>query len=245
MRAFRSLAPLVASLAAVTLAACGATNVQSPNAVMRAYAAAVIDGRADAAYALLSDDAKRSMSLEAFRQILQTNREEAIEIGQSLARPTSDPYVTATVTLPSHETITLVLEDGVWRVDGSAIDFYSQATPRLAMIAFIRAFERDRFDVLMKLSPAAHREGLTQERLRDAWGRVASDAKGDAKSDGKIDDKAPRRPEGAKIAEKLDVIASKLPTATIEETGAAATLSYDSGVVKFVRENGVWLVEDL
>lgn len=237
LRPFTRLLAAIAAVSALSVTACGSTNVQSPNAVMRAYAAAVVDGRADAAYALLSDDAKRSMSLEAFRQILQTNREEAIEIGKSLARPTSDPYVTATVTLPSHETVTLVLEEGVWRVDGSAIDFYSQATPRLAMIAFIRAFERDRFDVLMKLSPAAHRDGLTQERLRDAWGRVPVD--------GKIDDKSPRRPEGMKIAEKLDVISSKLPTATIEETGAAATLSYDSGVVRFVRENGVWLVEDL
>ena len=35
--------------------------------VLRAYAEALGDGRADEAYALLSDDAKRSISLEAFR----------------------------------------------------------------------------------------------------------------------------------------------------------------------------------
>src|SRR5437764_14380686 len=90
---------------------CGATNASNPRSVLDAYASALQDGRADDAYRMLSEDARRGITLEAFRTLVKQNKAEALELGKSLSRPTDDPYVTATVPLSSGDTITLVLAD--------------------------------------------------------------------------------------------------------------------------------------
>ena len=47
---------------------CRSSSIQQgPSDTLRAYARALDDGRADDAYKLLSSEAKRSLSLEAFR----------------------------------------------------------------------------------------------------------------------------------------------------------------------------------
>jgi len=214
-------------VAAVAFAlGCGASNASNPRSVLDAYAAALQDGRADDAYRMLSEDARRGITLEAFRTLVKQNKAEALDLGKSLARPTDDPYVTATVPLSSGDTITLVLEDGRWRIDASALDFYSQATPRQAIVGFIRAFSRKRWDVLLKYVPDAHKEGLTEDRLKAAWGEG--------------------KPEGKRVEEVVEAVRQSLPTATIEETGDRATMAYGSaGTVLFVRERGAWKIEDL
>lgn len=223
MRRPLAAAALVACAIAI---GCGATNASNPRSVLDAYAAALQDGRADDAYRMLSDDARRGITLEAFRTLVKQNKAEALELGKSLARPTDDPYVTATVPLSSGDTITLVLEDGRWRIDASALDFYSQATPRQAIVGFIRAFSRKRWDVLLKYVPDAHKEGLTEDRLKAAWGEG--------------------KPEGKRVEEVVEAVRQSLPTATIEETGDRATMAYGSaGTVLFVRERGAWKIEDL
>ena len=214
-------------VAAAALAlGCGASNTSNPRSVLDAYAAALQDGRADDAYRMLSEDARRGITLEAFRTLVKQNKAEALDLGKSLARPTDDPYVTATVPLSSGDTITLVLEDGRWRIDASALDFYSQATPRQAIVGFIRAFSRKRWDVLLKYVPDSHKEGLTEDRLKAAWGEG--------------------KPEGKRVEEVVEAVRQSLPTATIEETGDRATMAYGSaGTVLFVRERGAWKIEDL
>ncbi len=208
--------------------ACSATYANSPKATLRAYADALAEGRAADAYKMLSEDARRGITLEAFTKMVKENKQDAMELGKSLARPTDDPYLTATVTLSSGDVVTLVFEDGKWRVDGAALDFYSQATPRQAILGFIRAFTRNprRYDILLKYTPDAHKEGLTEERLKAAWGEG--------------------KPEGKRVEEVVEAIRQSMPTATIEETGDRATMIYGSaGTVLFVREHGAWKIEDL
>ena len=227
LRASLVIAPLlVLTAASSSVLGCASASVSSPRGVLRAYADALSDGRADDAYRMLSDDARRGITLEAFRVLVKQNKAEAIELGKSLGRPTDDPYVTATVPLASGETLTLVLEDGRWKVDGAALDFYSQATPRQAILGFLRAFSRRRWDVLLRYTPDAHKEGLTEARLQAAWGEG--------------------KPEGKRVEEIVESIKQSLPTATIEETGDRATMVYGSaGTVLLVREQGAWKIEDL
>ena len=56
-------------------AACGprSSGPSGPTATLRAYADALSNGKADVAYDLLSDDAKRSVSREAFRRLVIEN----------------------------------------------------------------------------------------------------------------------------------------------------------------------------
>jgi hypothetical protein len=210
----------------VAVVGCGSSALQQgPSDTLRAYSRALDDGRADDAYKLLSIDAKRSISLDAFRRMVRENAPEMKDIAHALARPSSDPVVTATVTSPKGDTVLLVYEAGRWRLDGSAINLYGQSTPRQSIEAFLRAFERKRYDVMLRFVPDGHLEGLDEGKLRKAW-------------------------EGAQKEEMLRITAAlraALSNAStqFEETGDRATMAYGSGgTVQLVREHGAWKIED-
>jgi hypothetical protein len=211
------------AIAALLLSACaGQKGAEDPQSALRTYARALQDGRADDAYRMLSDEARRGISLEAFRRMVKDSPEEVREIGRSLERPTAAPVVTATVTSPSGQELHLVLENGKWKVDASAVDLYAQDTPRHAIAGFVRALERRRYDIVMRYVPEAHKEGLDATKLKSAW-------------------------EGTEKEEMEQVLAAlkqALPTATIEEAGERATMPYGAGTMQLVREHGLWKIED-
>jgi hypothetical protein len=214
------------SLALVAvLAASGcrsATLQQGPSDTLRAYARALDEGRADDAYKLLSSEAKHSISVDAFRRMVKENAAEMKDIAHALARPASDPLVTATVVSPKGEKLQLVYEEGRWRLDGS-INLYGQSTPQQSIEAFLRAFERKRYDVMIRFVPDSHMEGLDADKLRAAW-------------------EGSQKDEMARITSALRVA---LPTAQFEEIGDRATMAYGSGgTVQLVREHGLWKIED-
>lgn len=216
----RSVAALLAMLALVP--ACGGASAEDPESVLRGYARALEEGRADDAYRMLSEDARRGTSLEAFRRAVKDDPAEVRDIAQSLARPTSRPVVTATITTASGQDLLLVLEKGVWKIDATAIDLYPQDTPRHAIQGFVRAVKRKRYDVVLKYVPDAHREGLDAAKLKAAW-------------------------EGHDQEEIQQIVAAleqALPTATIEETGDHAAMAYGTATLQLVRERGLWKIED-
>jgi hypothetical protein len=190
--------------------------------VLHTYAHALEDGRADDAYRLLSDEARRGISLEAFRRLVQDDPEGVREIGRSLERPTAPPVVTATVTSPAGQELHLVLEGGGWHVDASTIDLYAQDSPRHAVQGFVRAVERKRYDIVMRFVPDAHREGLDASKLQAAWEGHEKD----------------------EIEQVVTALKQALPTATIEETGERATMPYGAGTMQLLREHGVWKIEN-
>jgi hypothetical protein len=183
---------------------------------------ALRDGRADDAYRLLSDEARRGISIEAFRRMISDDPEGVREIGRSLERPTAPPLVTATVTGPSGQELNLVLENGEWRVDGTTIDLYAQDTPRHAIQGFVRAIERKRYDVVMRYVPEAHKEGLDAPKLQSAWEGHEKD----------------------EIAQVVAALKQALPGGQIEETGDRATMPYGAGTIQLVREHGLWKIEN-
>lgn len=149
------------ALLVAALAGCGGAAVQQgPNDALRGYAQALEQGHVDEAYRMLSDEAKRNMSLEAFRRAVHDNPDDVLEIARALARPASDPVVTASVTVPSGEELLLVYEGGRWRIDAAAVDLYGQSTPRQALTGFLRAYDRKRYDVVLRYVPDAEKEGL-------------------------------------------------------------------------------------
>ena len=220
LRSMRRFAPIFLVLA---MAACGgAPRAEDPSSVLKSYARALEESRAEDAYRMLSDEARRGISLEAFRRMVKDNPEEVREIGRALARPTSSPIVTATVTSPNGQELELVLENGKWKIESTAIDLYAQDSPRHAVQGFVRALERKRYDVILKYVPDAHKEGLDAAKLKAAW-------------------------EGHDKEEMEQVLSSlkqSLPAATIEETGERATMPYGAGTMQLVREHGLWKIED-
>ncbi|HVU00516.1 MAG TPA: hypothetical protein VHE30_02150 [Polyangiaceae bacterium] len=220
--AFRSTLALLAL--ALIPAACGPPkNPAGPREALAAYARAVEDGRVRDAYDMLSTDAKKSMPFDAFARMVKENPEEMRSIASALVRPSGTPAVTATVTTPEGKTLLLHYEDGRWRIDRSAIDLYAQDTPEAALAAFVLAFENKRYDVLLRFVPDAKKEGLDAARLKTAF-------------EGEQKDEVERVTQSIRAA---------LPTATIENLGDRATMSYGTGgTVELVREHGIWKVEE-
>lgn len=223
---FRATAAL--SILALALASgicslgCGAGGAEDPQSALRSYARALEEGRADDAYRMLSDDARRGISPEAFRRMVKDDPNEVREIGRSLQRPTTPAVVTATVTSAKGQALQLVLERGRWRIDTSAIDLYAQDTPRHAVVGFVRALERKRYDVILRYVPDAHKEGLDAAKLKEAW----------------------EGPDKEEMTQVLTALQQALPNASIEETGERATLAYGAGTMQLVREHGLWKIED-
>jgi hypothetical protein len=201
---------------------------KGPRETLDAYARALEAGRTEEAYDLLSDEAKKSIPFEAFSRMVKENPEEVKDIATALSRPSGPPLVTATVTAPNGESLLLVYEDGEWRVDGSTIDLYSQATPKAAVVSFIRAYENRRYDVLLRFVPDKERapEGgpaLDSTKLRRAF-------------EGEQKDEMEQITQGLRAA---------LPTAKIELLGDRATMAYGAGsTVELVREHGLWKIEE-
>ncbi|HWF84598.1 MAG TPA: hypothetical protein VG222_07125 [Vicinamibacterales bacterium] len=193
-----------------------------PQSVLHGYARALEEGRADDAYRMLSDEARRGISLEAFRRMVKDDPDGVHEIGRALERPTAPPVVTATVTSPAGQELHLVLENGGWRVDASTIDLYAQDTPRHAVQGFIRAVERKRYDIVMRYVPDTHKEGLDAAKLQAAW----------------------EGHEKEEIEQVVAALKQALPAATIEETGERATMPYGAGTIQLVREHGLWKIEN-
>jgi hypothetical protein len=215
-----TLVPLILALAA--LAPACANRSQDPESTLHAYAKALEDGRAEDAYRLLGDEARRGISFEAFKKTLESNPADAKEIGLALSRPTTPAVITATVTAPSGETLELVWNDGQWKVEATSIDLYRDDTPRHALEGYARALERKRYDVILRYVPEAHREGLDAPKLKAAW----------------------EGPDKDEIEQVLAGLKQALPTASIEETGDHAQMAYGAGVIKLVKEHGRWKIED-
>lgn len=225
LRPARPLLFSIAFSAFSALSGCAAAQSNSPESVLSAYSRAVRHGQLAEAYALLSEDAKKSIPFAEFKRLVQENPEQAQELARALDRPQAGPpRVTAKVTGTDGEPLLLVFENGAWRVDGSAIDLYSQVTPEAACTGFVRAVENKRYDVLLRFVPDAQREGLTEATLRRAW-------EGEQKPD---------------LDRSIEALKAALPAARFEVVGERATLAYGAGgTVELVREHGVWKVEEL
>ncbi len=194
---------LVAGALLITGCASGAGVQQGPSDTLRAYSAALEQGRVDDAYRLLSDEAKRNMSLDAFRRAVKENPQDVVEIAQSIARPASDPVVTATVSIPNGEELLLIYEGGRWRIDGAAVDLYGQSTPRQALVGFLRAYDRKRYDVVLRYVPDSEKEGLGPSQAAEPRSASAPGATSAASADASAPpgkDKAPIPPREGETA---------------------------------------------
>lgn len=220
---------LAAVMVALGASGCASSVQQGPSSTLQAYARAIRERKVEQAYAMLSTEARRSISLEAFRRMVLENPADAEEMARALARPASDPIVTATVTTAQGDELVLVYEHGAWKLDTESVDFYGQATPRQAIRSFLRAFERKRYDLLMRFVPDAKKAAderfpaLDEARLRESW-------------------EGPQREEMERITQGIK---AALAQSTVEEANDRATMSYGvGGTVQLIREQGVWKIED-
>jgi hypothetical protein len=204
----------------VLLLAC-AHQPEGPAAALQAFGAALARGDVRAAYALTSADFQKRTPYDAFAAGLGTNAADTKDLGRRVTEQAARVAPRVDVQLAQGETLSLVLESGRWRVDGPAPEPWGQRTPRAALRAFVRALAERRYDVVLRLVPRRHRADLTVEKLRQYWEEHADETK-------------------AMLARLQGALA-----APIVESGDEAHMPYGPELeMVFVREDGVWRIED-
>lgn len=217
----RLLVSVLAS--ALALGACAPPPANTPDSAIDGYSEAIAEERYEDAYKMLSTESRGQISLKAFRALIENNPDEVRALLETLKQQKAPPRVTAKVTAKDGTELLLIYENGAWRIDEAAVDLYAQGEPQQALRSFVRAYDDERYDILLNFVPDAQREGLSEKQLRKAW-------------------QGEQRAEVESIVEGLR---THTENASIEVVGERATMSYGAGgVVELLRENGSWKIED-
>lgn len=209
-----------AGLLLVGVLAC-AHKQEGPAGTLQLYGAALGRGDYRAAYALTSTAFQQRTSFEVFAAGFAANANDSMAFGKQVAADAHKVPPRVELQLPLGETLPLVLEAGRWRVDGPLLEPWGQRTPRAALRTFVRALEQRRYDVLARLVPARYRAGMTTDKLRQYWEERGEETR-------------------ALLARLRAAIATP-----IVEAGDEARMPYGAELeVHFVREGGLWKVED-
>jgi hypothetical protein len=198
----------------------------TPELAVIDFARALNQGRFDEAYARMSQEYRQRVPFDRFKRQLTENPEEAAALTHALSHVQGKTELEATIRYDDDNELTLRREgegeQASWFLASPLVDFYDQSTPRAALRAFVRALERKRYDVIMRLIPNADKEGITSDRLEQAWSG-----------------------DGRKELERLVHNLNEHLGDPIEVVGDRATMPYgDQMRAQLLRENGVWKVED-
>lgn len=224
-RALPAACPPLALLLTLLLAqACASAPPPppTPEATVQAFARAINAGKLDEAYALMSGEYRARVSLEQWEKRLTEQPQDALELSNALGAVRAPADQRAYVSYDDGEQLELRREGERWYLATNVADFYDQSTPRAALRAFVRAMERKRYDVVMRLIPAQDKEGITTERMEQAWSG----------------------PERESVERMLSALREHLDD-PIEIVGNRATMPYgEHARVQLVREGDAWKVED-
>jgi hypothetical protein len=208
-------------LAIMGLCSCG-PQAPGPRAALHQYTEAVAHGDCRRAYALMSAEYRAATARSAFCSAMEENPAEFGETVQALRQVAGEPEVMARLRYGVGDELAFVMEGGQWRIDTPLLDFYRQGTPRESLRSFVRAIERRRYDVVLRFVPHEYRERMSAEGLQELW-------------------EGEKRDEIQQLLENLRASLDE----PIEETGDRATMQYmERYTCRFVRENGLWLIED-
>lgn len=184
---------------------------------------ALSTGAYAAAYDMMSEGYRASVPKKDFVSRLSAHPEEAEEAARLLRRLKGPAEETATLPLGEGEKLVLRKERGQWVVDSNHLDFYGQSSPRAALRSFVRAVERGRWDVIMRLIPKKERAGIDEAAVARSFGEDRKD----------------------EMAQLVAALRAHLED-PIEEVGDYATLSFGGrDRVRFFREAEGWAILEI
>ena len=210
---------------AVALAGLACAHPQGgPAEALADFGAAVDRQDYTSAYALMTAEYRHRVSLADFRRELEVGGPDVTKVARRLRDDAARTPFQIEIEVDLGQKLTLVLEAGQWRVAAQPFDLSSQETPRAALRSFVRAVELGRYDALMRLIPNRYRVAASVDKLREYW------------------EGGERRADNQKLLKALRAHAG----APIIETGDEARMPYDdTAEVRFLREDGVWKIEDV
>jgi hypothetical protein len=166
----------VAIVLACVLTACASGPSRpagDPERALLLFLAAVRQDKLDAAYALLHPELRRTISRERFAELARDNKQELLDLAKQLERVDEHVRVEAKVTTARGEAVTVVLEDGEYRIAGGVLDAHALATPLDAVSELRRALQRESLPLLLHVLSSERRAawlaafGETLERTAD------------------------------------------------------------------------------
>ena len=211
---------------ALLLAACAtagkAPSRRTPEDVVGAYVAALKAGQYQTAYDLTSTEFRKRHSKKTFTRLLKENPAALKQSLKQLQGTSRTTRVKALMEFGQGEALKLEVEQGKWRIASDPTNFYGQRSPEEALRSFVRAIESRRYDIVLKFVPAKWAEAMTVAKLKKQWeGTKQNEVK-------------------AMIKRLKDNLNSP-----IHKSGDRANMPYgDKFEVRFIRESGVWKIED-
>lgn len=194
----------------------------TPEATVRAFARALNRSRYDEAYALMSEAYRKRVSLEQFKKRLSENPAETLDLSNALGRVKPPAQQQAVIAYDDDRELQLTRDGERWYLATNIADFYDQSSPRAALRSFVLAMQRKRYDVVLRLIPSADKEGITAERMEEAWSGE----------------------ERESVERMLNNLREHLDE-PIEVIGNHATMPYGEQLrVQFLKEGDDWKIED-
>lgn len=141
--------------------------------VVGEFSRALSDSNAARAYALMSPEYRKRVSLASWQKRFEENPEEVSEAGNRLSHVRSAADLQGQLAHSDGASLALIEHAGSWYIASEEIEFYDQSTPRAALRSFVAAFTHRRYDVVLRLTPEADKEGVTTENLEASYGRAA------------------------------------------------------------------------
>ena len=213
---------LLCALCCALLGACARATSGQPEQVLEEYARALSQGDHGRAYALMTAEFRQSHTRAEFERLLRERKGDVDRAATQLAERPRKVKLEAVIGYGDGDTFRLVNDGGAWRIASDPVDFYAQSTPAEALRSFVRAVERRRYDVVLRFVPNKWADAMTVDKLRAQW-------------------------EGAKKGEVRGLLRNLKANlgAQIHTSGEVATMPYgDRYEVRFLREDGVWKIED-
>lgn len=211
----------VAIFALVSCVGCSPALHQQPKDALRAYASALARKDYAAAYEMMEAAYRKQHDLAEFTRLLKGSPRAGERLASEL-RGAGQVTLHARFSYGKGQEVRLVEHSGAWRIAGDPTAFYGQATPRDALRSFVRAMRHRRYEIVLRFVPARWAGSMTTAKLQKLW-------------------------EGEKRNE-VEILLSELEanlTSPIQVEGDKATMAYgDRKTVRFVREDGIWKIED-
>lgn len=151
---------------AIALGSCGGRAAEGDHRLAaEAYAHALRSGDGEAAFRLQSAQVQEATSAVSLGSLLAENRTEADERGAELSTiaERSMPPQRAEATLASGEKVSLVLEDGSWKIEAGIGRRQTLRSPEDAVLALRRALQRQNLSGLASVLAQQERAELEAE----------------------------------------------------------------------------------
>ncbi len=153
---------------AIALVGCGGapSAAADPSDVVRAFVAASERGDVDAVHALLDDASRATVTVEALRGAHDANPEERAAQAAALRGAEARPTTRAEVALASGEEVTLVVEEGAFRVAGGVLESTAPGTPEQAIVGLRHALKRRSLPLFLRVLSRGTRAELEADIAR-------------------------------------------------------------------------------